>query len=72
MSSHAYSEILNQFHYLDPDAQQRLLHDLAGLVDSHEGQPKRSVLELQGLGKQLWQKIEIEDYIDRESSSWNG
>lgn len=31
-----------------------------------------SILELRGLGKEIWQSIDIEQYIDQERSSWNG
>ncbi|MDM8558276.1 hypothetical protein [Candidatus Parabeggiatoa sp. HSG14] len=37
-------------------------------------QPKthRSILELRGLGKHLWQDISVKDYINTERDSWNG
>ena len=31
-----------------------------------------SILELQGLGKEIWQGIDAQEYVDRERSSWNG
>jgi len=35
-------------------------------------QPHRSILELRGLGKHLWQDISVKDYINAERDSWNG
>jgi len=29
-------------------------------------------LELEGLGQELWQSVDVEDYLRRERSSWNG
>ena len=37
-------------------------------------QPKtpRSILELRGLGKHLWQDVSVKDYINASLNSWNG
>jgi len=35
-------------------------------------QPRRSILELKGLGKEIWKDIDIREYIDQERASWNG
>ena len=33
---------------------------------------RRSILELQGLGKEIWQGIDAQEYVDRERASWSG
>ena len=33
---------------------------------------RRSILELQGLGKEIWQGVEVQAYVDAERVSWNG
>ena len=59
----------------------KLLEELTpegrSLVEAtEEGQsvvPKRrSILELRGLGKEIWQGIDVDDYIYRERGSSNG
>jgi len=35
-------------------------------------QTRRSILELRGLGKQVWQNVSVKDYINAERDSWNG
>jgi hypothetical protein len=35
-------------------------------------QVKHSILELEGLGKALWQGIDAQQYVDQERDSWNG
>ena len=35
-------------------------------------QAQASILELQGLGKEIWQNIDAQAYIDQERTSWNG
>ncbi|ELS04205.1 hypothetical protein Xen7305DRAFT_00039330 [Xenococcus sp. PCC 7305] len=29
-------------------------------------------MELEGLGKDIWQGIDAQEYVDQERSSWNG
>jgi hypothetical protein len=33
---------------------------------------RTSILELQGLGKAIWQGIDAQEYVDGERASWNG
>lgn len=34
--------------------------------------PKRSILELRGLGKEVWDGIDAQEYVNQERASWNG
>ena len=68
-----YQEIRSQVENLTPDEQLRLLEDLAILVRRRmTPTPKRSILELEGLGKNIWQGIDAQEYVDQERASWNG
>ena len=31
-----------------------------------------SILQLQGLGKEIWQGIDAQQYVDQERAAWNG
>ena len=73
MSTATYNEVLNRIQRLGPSDQLRLLEDLAALVRRRVApQARRSILELEGLGKEIWQDIDAQAYIDRERASWNG
>ena len=73
MSVTAYYEILSRVQRLTPADQLRLLEELAGLVRHQIAtQRRRSILELQGLGREIWSDINAQEYIDRERASWNG
>ena len=37
-----------------------------------DGSGKRSVLELRGLGKDLWLDVDVAEYLNRERDSWHG
>jgi hypothetical protein len=69
----SYIEIRRQIEALSADEQLRLLEDLASIVRQRATtQPKRSILELKGLGKEIWQDIEAQEYVNQERDSWTG
>ena len=68
-----YQELRRQVEDLTPDEQLRLLEEIASLVRRRVSpRPKRSILELEGLGKEIWQGIDAQAYVNQERSSWNG
>lgn len=68
-----YHEICRQVEELTPDEQLRLLEVLAAIVRRRMTEnPKRSILELEGLGKEIWQGIDAQAYVEQERASWNG
>lgn len=40
--------------------------------DSNTVQPRRSIMELRGLGRQLWKDTSVKDYINTERDAWDG
>ena len=66
MSTTAYYEILSRVQRLTPADQLRLLEELAALVRRQvTTRARRSILELQGLGKEIWQGIDAQEYVYR-------
>ena len=47
---------------------QEVIHLLRQAVRSKE---KRSLLELRGLGKDLWKDVNVEDHIQHERDAWD-
>ena len=41
------------------------------LSDALEAPPAVSILELRGLGKELWEDVDASAHVDRERSSWD-
>jgi hypothetical protein len=73
MSNYIYDEILDQAQRLTPDEQLRLVEDLvASLRRQGKARPKHSIMELRGLGKELWKGVDVEKYINEERNSWDG
>jgi hypothetical protein len=71
MSAPIYEEVLNQIRLLELIDQVRLLEELATIVRYRvTAWPKHSILELEGLGKEIWQGIDVQKYIEEERNSW--
>lgn len=64
-----YQDIRRQIENLASDEKLQLLEELAA---RHRMQlkPKRSIMELKRLGKELWQGLDTQAYINRERASW--
>lgn len=68
-----YEEILAQVRQLEPTQQAELLEELAGLVKQQlTRRKKRSILELEGLGAEIWEGIDAQEYVRREREAWDG
>ena len=68
-----YTEILAQIRELEPIEQADLLAALAGIVRQQLPQRKRrSILELEGRGAEIWEGIDAREYVRREREAWDG
>ena len=47
---------------------QEVIYLLRQAVSSKE---KRSLLELRGLGKKLWEEVNVGDYLENERNTWD-
>ena len=73
MSTRTYDEILSRIQLLPPEDQLQLLADLALMLRNQvTAEPQHSIMELKGLGKEVWQDIDVEKYIEEERNSWDG
>ncbi len=68
-----YREVLNQVQHLSPNEQLQLLKDLMDLLKHQTTiRPLHSILELEGLGKEVWENIDVDRYLEEERNSWDG
>lgn len=73
MTPASYEEIVEGIQRLTPAQQRRLLQELPVLLRPLAASPpKRSIMELAGLGKDIWGGMDAQDYVDQERASWNG
>jgi hypothetical protein len=58
---------------LSPIDQLRLVAELITRL-SHQLNPEqpRSLMELEGLGREIWKDVNVDEYLRRERESWDG
>jgi hypothetical protein len=67
-----YEDILRSVESLSRGDQLRLMSELAAYLRIHAAPESRtSILELQGLGKEIWEGIDAQQYVDGERRAWN-
>jgi acyl-CoA reductase-like NAD-dependent aldehyde dehydrogenase len=59
-------ELIEAASRLTPEERARLLRALA--EDAIE--PEHEITELEGLGKEVWNNIDAQDYVNAERDSW--
>jgi hypothetical protein len=74
MIASTYDQLFDQVRKLSYYDQLRLLADVATLLRFQETAPyhKHSLLELEGLGKEVWEGINVKEYLNQERNSWDG
>lgn len=73
MSSDAYREIMEQIQHLTPDEQRQLIKDIEAMLHRQaDSKPRHSILELEGLGKEIWEGIDAQEYVNEERRVWGG
>jgi hypothetical protein len=74
MSTNAYQQVLQLALNLTPEEQLQLIEDLIQNIRQTcliEKEPSHSILEFEGLGKEVWQAIDVDQYIEEERASWD-
>lgn len=73
MQATRHKKILEEVEKLDQAEQLRLLEQIAVLIRNKTTmKTRRSILEIQGMGKDVWKNIDPQKYVDKERDSWNG
>lgn len=69
-----YENVLNLARQLELKDQLLLLRDLINEISSEvtDSNGKHSIMELKGLGSEIWTDIDVEEYLQKERSSWAG
>ncbi len=72
MTQTAYNHILQEIKTMSLLEQLRILEQTAALVRNtvNQSTERRSIMELKGKGKEIWQNIDVQKYLDEERSSW--
>ena len=72
MSTDPYDDILRRAQAeLSQDQMQRLVEELAQRAAQKNGQ-QHTIMELKGLGKEIWKGVDADEYVAKERDSWGG
>lgn len=72
MPSDAHQKVLQMVRELSVEEQLQLLEDLVEFIrQGIQTQRKHSITELRGLGKEIWEGVDVEKYINDERNSWD-
>jgi hypothetical protein len=65
-----YEKARQQVKALSRSEKETLLIELAEELKSNS--ETTSIMQLQGLGKEIWANVDVQEYLDEERASWNG
>lgn len=73
MTVREYNELLESVTLLSQQEKVDLLAEIANQLrtESRKGR-MRSIMELEGLGKEIWAGIDAQEYVNQERDSWDG
>ncbi len=69
MPTAEYEHALQIAEKLSPEERARLAQELA-VARTEEPRPRRSILELRGLGAEIWEGIDAQEYVNAERATW--
>ena len=73
MATEPSRDLLNQIRALDPSEQRQLIVEIQRMLVSNERRtPVPRILDLSGLGKEIWEGIDVDAYLNNERDSWDG
>ena len=66
-------EILEEIRALSMDERKQLMKLMVDMLSETPQPPRRkhSLRELRGLGKEIWEGIDAQDYIDQQRTEWD-
>ncbi len=71
MATDPYDDILSKAKKLSPEQQNKLVGELSQLAGRKNG-GKHRILDLEGLGKEIWVGVDADEYVAEERDSWDG
>ena len=65
------AEIMQQAQTLSPQERKELVKLLVDSIEVRQAGPPRRLSELRGLGKDIWQDIDAQAYVNQLRSEWD-
>lgn len=69
----SYGDYVQGIHQLSPEELVDLLECISVALKQRMGQKlaKHSIMELEGLGAEIWEGIDAQEYVRQERASWD-
>jgi hypothetical protein len=68
-----YSHLMDEVRRLDRESMRKLRDGITALLEvPPEDGDAFNIMELEGLGKEVWEGIDAREYVRRERDSWRG
>lgn len=73
MAVDPYDDILKRAtEELSREQQQKLSEVLSQKAAQKNGDRQYNITDLKGLGKEIWQGVDVDEYVAKERDSWDG
>lgn len=73
MATDPYDDILKRAEAeLTQEQQQKLAEVLAQHAGLKNGGTRHNITDLKGLGKEIWEGVDADEYVVKERDSWDG
>jgi hypothetical protein len=74
MVTHTYEQAIHVVESLSPEDKKRLLEELTARTagDTKPHREMHNIMDFRGLGKEIWEGIDAQEYVRQERASWNG
>jgi hypothetical protein len=72
MSTASYESVLQMAQALSLEDKLRLIHEITARDPKNAAHPRRSIVEICGLGAEIWEGIDAQEYVRSERSPWDG
>jgi hypothetical protein len=73
LATYTYENALQIAESLSPEDRRRLLEELTTrAAKDASAEPRHSILALRGLGAEIWEGIDAQEYVKHERASWDG
>ena len=64
-------QLINQIEHLNYNQKVEIMDRIIHNLKRNENKSKHGLLDLKGLGKDIWKNIDVDSYIQSERQSWD-
>lgn len=66
-----YAEVVSEIYQLSPAERLSLIEVIHTSLENHDDSEELSILDLEGVGAEIWQGIDAQEYVNALREEWN-